>query len=302
MNTRIHSCPSARRWLIFYAVGAMGIVIQMSGLLMLTAWARLGYLVATALSVEIAILHNFFWHERWTWADRIQSFRDPFFRRLSYFHLTNGAISLAGNIILMQLFVERFSLSYVPANAIAVTLCSVANFFASDRIVFRSDRENSEAKLLVFDKRNAQVILGAFLMVAMVPLSGTAALEGAELSAGALKAWQKYVEATERRIETELSSPRGFLVLDFQEDKEAARERQALLLGEIQVKPMWIRNQDGRRFHIPDGTIHHWRGSVFIPAVTLDFVLSRIENPNAGEVRQEDVLDTRILERSQDQL
>ncbi len=31
------------------------------------------YLVATALAVEMAVLHNFFWHRRWTWADR----RDP---------------------------------------------------------------------------------------------------------------------------------------------------------------------------------------------------------------------------------
>jgi putative flippase GtrA len=33
------------------------------------------YLAATALAVEAAVVHNFFWHERFTWADRIKSDR-----------------------------------------------------------------------------------------------------------------------------------------------------------------------------------------------------------------------------------
>jgi len=53
----------------------------------------------------------------------------------------------------------------------------------------------------------------------------------------------------------------------------------------------------GGRIAVPDGMIHHWRGSVYIPGVTLEDVLSRIANPTMEEARQEDVLDAAVLER-----
>lgn len=47
--------------------------------------------------------HNFVWHERWTWADRVPV-HGHFMKRLLYFHLANGTVSLAGNLILMRAF------------------------------------------------------------------------------------------------------------------------------------------------------------------------------------------------------
>ena len=61
---------SAQRWWRFNAVGVLGFVVQL-GVLGLCAHAlHWDYLLATALAVEAALLHNFFWHERYTWADR----------------------------------------------------------------------------------------------------------------------------------------------------------------------------------------------------------------------------------------
>ena len=60
--------------------------------------------------------------------------------------------------------------------------------------------------------------------------------------------------------------------------------------------------EDYERIKVPDGMIHHWRGSVFIPDVPLDFVLSRVKNPDLEKTKQEDVLDSRILERTPDGL
>jgi putative flippase GtrA len=134
------SCsPSViKRWLIFNSVGAMGIVIQMSVLLVLTSYAKFGYLSATALAVEAAILHNFFWHARWTWADRMNSRNGSLLRRLFCFHITNGLLSLGGNLVFMRFFVEKLGLGFMPANALAIALCSILNFMAGDRLVFRS--------------------------------------------------------------------------------------------------------------------------------------------------------------------
>ena len=126
-----------RRWWAFNFVGALGIVVQFMVLTILTGWAELHYLIATAVAVETAVLHNFIWHEQWTWADRIRQNKMGWGSRLLRFQLANGALSLGGNMVLMWLFAGAWSLPYPVANAAAIAACSVLNFFASDRLVYR---------------------------------------------------------------------------------------------------------------------------------------------------------------------
>jgi putative flippase GtrA len=90
------------RWLKFNAVGAGGIVVQLVALTLLKSGFRLDYLVATAMAVEAAVIHNFFWHERFTWADRTGgSSLARFFR----FNLTTGLFSILGNVLVMKALV-----------------------------------------------------------------------------------------------------------------------------------------------------------------------------------------------------
>jgi hypothetical protein len=126
-------------------------------------------------------------------------------------------------------------------------------------------------------------------------------LHAAELHPETLKAWRTSVEAAEQRIAKELSSQNGFLALDFQDAPKAARERKTVLSGEILIKQL-ANESNGKEIKVPDGMIHHWRGSVFIPGVSLDYVLSRVRNPTEADTRQEDVLDSRVLERTPGQL
>jgi len=126
-----------RRWIAFISVGALGIVIQLFVLAVLAGGLGLNYLLATGLAVEAAILHNFMWHETWTWSDRSRGDRAGMWRRLVRFHAANGAISVAGNIVLMWFFVGTLALNKTLASALAIALCSILNFFASDRLVFQ---------------------------------------------------------------------------------------------------------------------------------------------------------------------
>jgi putative flippase GtrA len=123
------------RFLRFNGVGAIGFALQL-GLLALLLRAGLHYLAATAVAVELTILHNFWWHDRWTWRDRPADGRVRA-HRLWRFHAANGLVSLAGNLILMRLLVGLLGLPPVPANLLAVLACALVNFTASDRIVFR---------------------------------------------------------------------------------------------------------------------------------------------------------------------
>ena len=126
------------RWLRFSTVGAIGIAVQLGALAMLKGALGLDYLLATALAVEIAVLHNFVWHERWTWVERMGA--EGVIGRLLRFHLGNGVISIAGNLIFMRLLVGRYHLPYLAANLLAIAAGSLANFLVSELFVFRPAR------------------------------------------------------------------------------------------------------------------------------------------------------------------
>jgi putative flippase GtrA len=121
------------RFVRFNAVGVLGFVVQLAVLALLVR-AGVHYLAATAIAVEAALLHNFAWHERWTWRDRAATGGRG--RRLLRFHLLNGSVSLGGNLLLMPILVRLAGLSIVPANAVAVLACAVVNFAGADAAVF----------------------------------------------------------------------------------------------------------------------------------------------------------------------
>jgi putative flippase GtrA len=121
----------------FAFVGAIGVVIQLAVLAALTALG-LHYLWATAFAVEAAVLHNFMWHQRFTWRDRGGSPSAETGMRLLRFHLSNGAISILGSLLLMRWLVGQFGLKVLLANMLTIAACSVGNFLASDRWVFLS--------------------------------------------------------------------------------------------------------------------------------------------------------------------
>ena len=113
------------RWMKFNAVGIAGAIVQLTTL---TLFVQAGahYLVATALGVEVAVLHNYFWHARWTWRDRSE-------RSLLRFHLSNGVVSIVSNLMWMWLL---SAWPVVAANLVAITLTSVVNFLLGDRWAF----------------------------------------------------------------------------------------------------------------------------------------------------------------------
>ena len=126
------------RWCKFNLVGGVGIGVQFGALFLLRGLLHINYLAATAIAVETALVHNFVWHEHFTWADRTNldgGWRRSFYRLLR-FNLGNGAISLLGNLALMQVMVGQEHMNYLIANALAIALCSLANFLMSEIWVF----------------------------------------------------------------------------------------------------------------------------------------------------------------------
>jgi putative flippase GtrA len=123
------------RWAKYSAVGVAGTGIQMALLALFIREAPGHYLAASLAAVEITLLHNFLWHSRYTWKDR----RDggTGFGQLVRFHLSNGAVSIAGNLILMRVLVQEAHLPVVGANLVAVVSCAGFNFLLANHWAFR---------------------------------------------------------------------------------------------------------------------------------------------------------------------
>jgi dolichol-phosphate mannosyltransferase len=128
-------------WIKFNLVGVVGFVLQSGALFILTHTAPcFSYLAATAVAVELAVLNNFVWHQRWTWNDRPTTTKKETMRRLAKFNITTGVVSLAGNLVLMSLLVGHFGLPALSANLASVAACSILSFILADRIAFDVDK------------------------------------------------------------------------------------------------------------------------------------------------------------------
>ena len=124
------------RWLKFNAVGALGMGVQLTALAGFNRLFAGHYLLATGTALELTLLHNFLWHQRFTFRDRRGT--TPRLQALWRFHMSNGLVSLAGNLLLMRVLVHSARLPLLPANLIAIAFCSLANFALGTRWVFSS--------------------------------------------------------------------------------------------------------------------------------------------------------------------
>lgn len=129
--------PSSVRLMKFLLIGGIGIGVQLGVLAVLTE-IRVNYLLATFLAVEAAVLHNFTWHQVFTWSDRRgeEDAGSQVLKRLWRFQISNGAISLFGNLLVMRVLVGFGKIPVMVANLVSITVCCLANFIASDRWVF----------------------------------------------------------------------------------------------------------------------------------------------------------------------
>ena len=121
----------------------MGMVVQLSALTLFNRRTGGRYLLSSAAAVEVVLMHNFVWHLRYTWRDR----RNDSTRvtQLVRFHLSNGVISMAGNLALMQILVDKVRVPVLAANLIAILCCSVANFCLSDNWTFAANRVTNQS-------------------------------------------------------------------------------------------------------------------------------------------------------------
>lgn len=140
-------------WVRFNVVGVAGMVVQLGVLAGMHRVLGGHVLAATAVAIECTLLCNFVGHVQWTWRDRDVVWR----RALLRFHLSNGVISMGGNLVLMHVLAERAHLPVVAANVVAIGCCSVVNFFAGEWWAFAGKGEHKGTKGTEVAQREARM-------------------------------------------------------------------------------------------------------------------------------------------------
>lgn len=105
----------------------------------------------------------------------------------------------------------------------------------------------------------------------------------ATLQPKTLAAWEKYVRLTEQRVERDLQ-----------------QEMTARPAGNVQLTRQQALDENGRPIPVPDGMIHHWRGSVFVPSASLDAVLKFVQDYDQHHRFFQEVEQSRLVSRDGD--
>jgi hypothetical protein len=111
-----------------------------------------------------------------------------------------------------------------------------------------------------------------YLLATPAPAGGAA-----ELKPATIVAFDRYVRATEARMATEVNGSSPFLWIDRQPTSARRQIDATLAAGRVVVEHLETR-EAGKSIDVPDGIVHHWVGTVFLPGVPLDRVIRFVQN------------------------
>jgi dolichol-phosphate mannosyltransferase len=114
----------------FGIVGGIGVIINTITLYLLSRWLSLPLALSAGIAVELAIVSNFFWNNRWTFA-----YRNSSLIRFAKFN----AASLVGLIFNVTTVwgLTRAGLYFLMANLVGIGLGMVVNYAGSVAWVWR---------------------------------------------------------------------------------------------------------------------------------------------------------------------
>lgn len=140
----------------------------------------------------------------------------------------------------------------------------------------------------------------ARLLVLSAMVFGSSPAEAAKLKLETVLAWERYIYLTESRIAAELEAGEGFLIQDFLTPKQAEEWKESIDSGGIWITKLATVDEEANALRIPSGMIHHWVGSVFIPATTTQELLGWMQEFDLHQERFEQVADSRLISREGD--
>ena len=122
----------------------------------------------------------------------------------------------------------------------------------------------------------------------------------AELQKKTSSAFDHYVQVTEARIAGELGDANNFLWVERQPEPRRKQFLDLLSKGQVVVQHMETKD-GGKEIQVPDGMVHHWMATVFVPGVTLQQTLALMQDfERHTEIYKADVIKAKILNHKGD--
>jgi hypothetical protein len=131
----------------------------------------------------------------------------------------------------------------------------------------------------------------------LVVFLGTLKVAGAaaDLKPKTVTAFDKYVAATETRINAELKPGGTFLYVDGLSPNAMQGSYEKLKKGEVLVEKLETKSP-GISADVPDGMVHHWVGLIFIPGATLAQVLPILQDyDHRAELYKPEVMISHLI-------
>src|ERR1700692_3933779 len=123
-----------------------------------------------------------------------------------------------------------------------------------------------------------------------------AATRASELTKPTAEAFQRYVQRTETRMQSELADPEHFLYFDSLPEQRKNAMLTRLHNGQVVIEQMQT-DDNGKEIKVPGGLVHHWLAIGFIPGITRDQVIDLAQDyPRHVKVYAPDVEQAQVLE------
>ncbi len=109
----------------------------------------------------------------------------------------------------------------------------------------------------------------AFVLLLGASLPQAPDVMSADLEPKTLEAFNRYIQATEARIDKEVTRPGAFLYIEGLPEPQRSETLAGIRKGDIYMERLQTQDASGSAIEAPDGLIHHWIGAVFIPGSDL---------------------------------
>lgn len=119
------------RFLKFCIVGASGVVVNMFFFWFFYKKLGIYSLIASLLAIQLAIINNFLWNDKWTWKEKRKPGIGEFFKRLTKFAFASNLVSASGNLLGVFVFLNLLKWHYLFSNFLAISLGVVLNFLVN---------------------------------------------------------------------------------------------------------------------------------------------------------------------------
>jgi hypothetical protein len=116
-----------------------------------------------------------------------------------------------------------------------------------------------------------------------------------ELTPQTVAAFERYVRATEVRIDKQRMRPETFLYIDSLPDPRRGEVQAALRRGDLFMEQLTTLDPSGKEIDVPGGIIHHWVGDVFVPGLSIRQVLDFVQDYDHHEAVYPEVVHSSLI-------